>query len=114
MSAEELYKIDKTAMAEVLAKETENERDGDEEKEKEMEEAGGDEVAEETGGMMGEEGKEKTAAIELEEILRSCDEIQQKIGGLSEKTEDAVEDREESESSKFVPHYMCVLLSSSL
>ena len=117
LSAEELYKIDKTAMAEVLAK---SERDEEElmkvgeEKEKEVEEAGGDELAVETGGKSGEEGKERAAAIELEEILRSCDEIQQKIGGPNKKTEDTVKDGEESESSKFVPTTLPCVFSSSL
>ena len=90
LSAEELYKIDKTAMAEVLAEEgsMEGGQEGRAKGRRGEEEEGleGDSGSEQKGipvegGGEEEEEEEKAVALELEEILRSCDEIQQKAGG---------------------------------
>ena len=86
LSAEELYKIDKTAMAEVLAEEGSMEGGAKGRRGEEEEGLEGDSDSEQKGipvegGGEEEEEEEKAVALELEEILRSCDEIQQKAGG---------------------------------
>ena len=75
LSAEERYKIDKTAMADVMAEEEEavDKVQNREEREHGSEEGGEGELAK--GGV---EEEEKAAAVELEAILKSCNEIQQK------------------------------------
>lgn len=84
LSAEELYKIDNTAMAEVMAEEEE------EVEEEAMEEGlGGRERKDglDKDSELAREKEENTAAVELETILRSCDEIQQKISDQEKVTE---------------------------
>ena len=90
LSAEETYKIDKTILAEILASEKElssrkepNKKDNElsirdaslgEEEEKKKEEKG---VTEREGGRREEDSETEGGVVELEEILRACNDIQQ-------------------------------------
>ena len=116
LSAEELYKIDKTAMAEVLAEEgsmeggQEGRAKGRRGEEEEGSEGGSDSELKgvpEKGEEEEEEEEEKAAALELEAILRSCDEIQQKAGG-KEWTAEGDEVEEEERGQYWYMHYFFV------
>lgn len=79
LSAEERYKIDKTAMAEVMAEEEEEAIDEVQNREEKREDHacnGSDKGGDVEVTRDGEEAEEES--VELEAILRSCDEIQQK------------------------------------
>ena len=86
LTAEELYKVDKTAMADVLSEEQPRE-----EKEGAESPTGVEGEGEGGGGGGGEEEgeREEVVLLELEEILKTCDQIQQKVGkeGVGEGVE---------------------------
>lgn len=106
LSAEERYKIDKTAMAEAVAEEEEEAMDEEQNGGggKSKNEGGEGEPAKEREE---EEEEEKSAAIELEAILRSCDEIQQKTGGQKKAAEMEDEGLEEGEEGQTL-HHNCI------
>lgn len=89
LSAEDLYKIDKTAMAEILAMDSDTGVDL-----KPPVATGEDinelvrQVANVDNELEGEEEEEEELTLELEEILKTCDVIQTKVGReVDEKTE---------------------------
>ena len=97
ITAEELYKVDNTAMAEVLAEEST--RRGEQAKtsvppEEEMEE---EEAGMEEGGEVDGEGDGKPS-VELEEILKTYDSVQDATSLLG--AEAAIEGEEERETGK--------------
>jgi len=106
ITAEELYKIDKTAMAEVLAEERKREEKPSVCIVPPEEEKGEEKAGEEDGGE--EEGEDEAElSLELEEILKTCDAIQETtshVGG--EATVGGEEEKRETEedSSKPAPY----------
>lgn len=114
ITAEELYKIDKTAMADVLAAERTREETQSKPSARAISPEGKGEEEEKEGTKEGEEETEERdeeLSLELEEILKTCDAIQQtttRVGGVDS------DEGEEGEGEKGEAGEECVLMEATL